>query len=65
LVILAISTSLIGVFYYFKIIIVMFSKEPDDIQVEFSPFTTFIVVILTLLTLILGLFPDWMIQILG
>jgi NADH-quinone oxidoreductase subunit N len=65
LTILAISTSLIGVFYYFKIIIVMFSKEPDDIQVEFSPFTTFIVVILTLLTLILGIFPDWMIQVLG
>ncbi|HKZ66637.1 MAG TPA: NADH-quinone oxidoreductase subunit N [Chitinophagaceae bacterium] len=65
LVILAVITSLIGVFYYFKIIIVMFSKDPDDIQVEFSPLTTFIVIVLTLLTLILGIFPDWMIRILG
>jgi len=64
LVILAVTASLIGVFYYFKIIIAMFSKDPNDIQVKFSFFTTFIVVILTMLTLILGIFPDWMIRLL-
>ncbi len=64
MVILAVLTSLVGIYYYFKVIIVMFTKEPDRIQLRLPFFSTVIVAILTVLTLMLGLFPEWMISIL-
>jgi NADH-quinone oxidoreductase subunit N len=58
LVILAVITSLIGVYYYFRIIIAMFMREPSG---EFSPATVSMKVwmtILIVLNLALGVFPD-------
>ncbi len=61
LVLLAVFTSLIGVYYYFKVIIAMFFKESskEPLQVSFS--SKAIVVLLVLIIFLLGIFPDWVI----
>lgn len=58
IVILAIGTSLVGVFYYFRVIIVMYLKEQDGNAISISHSTAILLVILVFLTLLIGLFPD-------
>lgn len=58
LVILAIVTSLIGVYYYFRVIIAMFFKEPVGGEIETEPSLTSLVYVLVVLSLALGIFPD-------
>jgi NADH-quinone oxidoreductase subunit N len=58
LVIVAVITSLIGVYYYFSIIIAMFFKEPDSISVEIGFSHKALLVILIALSLVLGILPD-------
>lgn len=58
LALLAIGTSVIGVFYYFRIIISMFLKDPEGPSIPCSLSTRVLLVVLTLLTLLIGLFPD-------
>lgn len=65
LVILAVITSLIGVYYYFKVIIVMFVRDASGSKLVISPISTFILSLLTALTLILGLVPEWVFHLLG
>ena len=58
LVVLAILTSLAGVYYYFKIIIAIFS-DPEEARVVSLTFSTRILIwILMLITIGLGVFPD-------
>jgi NADH-quinone oxidoreductase subunit N len=56
-VILAIIGSAISAAYYFKPIIAMYLKEGDGIRLEVSPFFKSNIVLLTLLTILLGLLP--------
>lgn len=61
-VILAVVTSLIGVYYYFKVIIAMFFKDPSGEPLKISTSKEVLIVVLILITLALGVFPDFLIQ---
>jgi NADH-quinone oxidoreductase subunit N len=65
LVILGIIASLVGVYYYFRVIIVMFSQEPEGNPMPIPPSLKLILGIVTAVIFVLGLFPDRMIQLLG
>ena len=65
LVILAVVTSLVGVYYYFQVIIAMFLKEPDGAFIRLSGSSKVLMSLLVVLTLLLGLFPNWLISLLG
>jgi NADH-quinone oxidoreductase subunit N len=64
LVLIAIVASLIGVYYYFRIIIAMFFKETTAETIEVSGNHKILFVITILLTIALGLFPDMIIRLL-
>ncbi|MDF2438849.1 MAG: NADH-quinone oxidoreductase subunit [Bacteroidota bacterium] len=65
LVLIAILASLIGVYYYFRIIIAMFFKEAGtSAAIEVSANHKILFVITILLTVALGLFPDFIIRLL-
>jgi NADH-quinone oxidoreductase subunit N len=65
LVILGVIASLVGVYYYFRVIIVMFSQEPEGNPMPIPPSLKLILGIITAVIFVLGLFPDRMIQLLG
>jgi NADH-quinone oxidoreductase subunit N len=58
LVIIAVITSLIGVYYYFKVIIAMYLKEPSPGTVLLPGSMKLWMIILVVLNLALGIFPD-------
>jgi NADH-quinone oxidoreductase subunit N len=58
MVLLAVVTSLIGVYYYFKVIIAMYMKEPVGQEEKPSTSMKLWMIILIALNLILGIFPD-------
>ena len=63
LLILAVLTSAIGVYYYFKVVIAMYFKNADNEEcfpVEFS--NKVILILCVLLTLLLGLFPGYVVE---
>ena len=56
LVILGVVTSLIGIYYYFKVIVAMYKKDTSTATpTQYSPV---LLVLLTLVILALGVFPD-------
>jgi NADH-quinone oxidoreductase subunit N len=63
-VILAIVTSLIGVYYYFKPIMAMFGQRSEE-QLHFARGQKIIVGALTLLIILMGLLPDALISLMG
>jgi len=65
LVIFAVITSLIGVCYYFRPIIATFSPGAKESQLHLDVLQKFTIAILTVLILLIGLFPDTLIGILG
>jgi NADH-quinone oxidoreductase subunit N len=58
LVILAIITSVIGVYYYFKIILAMYFKSGSWNEILVSSSQRFLLAVLLILVFILGIFPD-------
>ena len=59
LIILAILTSAVGVYYYFKLIIAMYFREPNaEINMKMETAHVVAVGIATLFTLALGIFPE-------
>ena len=62
--VIGVIAALIGVYYYFRIIIAMYFKEGDTEKIELSPLFTFVIFITTLLTIILGIFPGFIIDLL-
>lgn len=58
LVSLAVVSSLIGVYYYFKIIIAMFFREADAVEVRATPLQQLLLVITIIGSIVLGIFPD-------
>lgn len=65
LVLIAILASLIGVYYYFRIIIAMYFKQSnDETAIEVSMNHKLLFVLTVLLTLALGLMPDFVIGLL-
>ncbi len=65
LVIVAVITSLIGVYYYFRIIIVMFMKDPMGAPTKLSFSENVLATLLIISTLIIGLFPGWLLSLIG
>ena len=64
LVLIAIIASLIGVYYYFRILIAMYFKEGVKEKIQIEPNHTILLVIVALATIVLGLFPDCLISLL-
>ncbi|HEX6227100.1 MAG TPA: NADH-quinone oxidoreductase subunit N [Chryseolinea sp.] len=64
MVVIAIITSLIGVYYYFKPVMAMFTPNAS-VEVVFNTGEKFIIGLLTLLVILMGLLPDKLISILG
>jgi NADH-quinone oxidoreductase subunit N len=65
LVIIAVVTSLIGVFYYFRVIIAMFFKESFKNELPVSGSQKVLALLLMLASLALGIFPDAVIRMLA
>lgn len=59
LALVAIFTSLIGVYYYFKVIIAMYSTAGGDQIITISAAQKVLLFILMALVVMLGVFPDW------
>jgi NADH-quinone oxidoreductase subunit N len=64
LVVVAVITSLIGAYYYFRIIIAMFMKEGSASPVQLSTSAKALAMLLIVVTLMLGIFPNWLISML-
>jgi NADH-quinone oxidoreductase subunit N len=64
LVIVAVITSLIGVYYYFRIMIAMFLKDPAGETVKLTTSQNALTALLIAITLVIGLFPDLLISLL-
>jgi len=65
LLIIAILTSCVGVYYYFKVIIAMYFKKPHTEEpVPFEMSHALLLGILTVVTLVLGLLPDLIVKML-
>ncbi len=59
LVIIAVLNSAISFYYYLKVIVFMYMKEPArEIQLSLSPITLFVVALSVIGTIQLGIFPD-------
>lgn len=63
-VVLAIMTSLIGVYYYFRPLIAMFGSPAETSELPFSNSQKWILGLLTGVSLLIGLFPEWLVTLL-
>ncbi len=64
IVIVAILAALVGIYYYFKIIIAMYFKEGEAIAIKYDWTFRTSLIVATCLTLIIGIFPSLILQIL-
>ena len=64
LVLIAIIASLIGVYYYFRIVIAMYFKEGHTTPIHVKPIHTFLLIMVATGIVVLGLFPDLIIRLL-
>jgi NADH-quinone oxidoreductase subunit N len=62
LVVIAIIASLIGVYYYFRIIIAMYFKDGSEPAVLVQPLLKTLLIVLAIVIIALGLFPDVIIR---
>ena len=65
LVCVAVVTSLIGAYYYFRIIIAMFMKEPVGVPTKLSSSENVLTTFLIVITILIGIFPNWLISLIG
>ncbi|MDN3675563.1 NADH-quinone oxidoreductase subunit N [Flavobacterium branchiarum] len=65
LVIVAVVNSIISVGYYFKLILAMYTKEPNEVRTE-TPFIIYAVAVISIvLNIIIGLFPSLVLDLLN
>ena len=62
LVIIAVVASLIGVYYYFKVIIASYCKESNEPAIEVSTTHKIVLIITTLITILLGVLPNYILN---
>ncbi|MGZ4033632.1 MAG: NADH-quinone oxidoreductase subunit N [Bacteroidia bacterium] len=62
LVLIAIIASLIGVYYYFRLIIAMYFKESTDPEIVVLPNHKILLILIAIAIIALGLFPDFIIR---
>jgi len=65
LVIVAVVNSIISVGYYFKLILAMYTKEPNEAKIPTSKVIYLVAVISIILNIALGLFPSFVLDLLG
>lgn len=58
IVLIAVINSLIGVYYYFRVMVSMFSKEPDQEEIYVKGSYKAVLIVGALLLLVLGIFPN-------
>jgi NADH-quinone oxidoreductase subunit N len=59
LVLIAVVAALVGVYYYFRVIIAMYFKpEQQLVPIQVGSLHRIVLIITTVLTIFLGLFPD-------
>ncbi len=54
---IAVLASIVGVYYYFKVILAIYTKEPDDVVIRPAPLYLLVMILCVLLSLILGIYP--------
>jgi NADH-quinone oxidoreductase subunit N len=59
IVILAVVMSLVGVYYYFRVIIAMYFAEDAGIDLKLRPSITALLIVLIIAIVVVGIFPDW------
>jgi NADH-quinone oxidoreductase subunit N len=59
LTVLAVVSSIIGVYYYFKVIVAMYTAEPREKPLELNLSYSLVIAVSVLLSLIIGIFPGW------
>jgi NADH-quinone oxidoreductase subunit N len=64
LVLIAIVASLVGVYYYFRIIIAMYFKESNDEAVTVQNNHQLLLILVAIAIISLGIFPDFIIRLL-
>ncbi|HXI00433.1 MAG TPA: NADH-quinone oxidoreductase subunit N [Sphingobacteriaceae bacterium] len=57
LVVLAVVNAIIGIFYYLRVIVAMYFRESDCSEVSVSPYFNFVLGFSAIVTIILGVFP--------
>jgi NADH-quinone oxidoreductase subunit N len=63
LVLIAVIAALIGIYYYFRVIIAMYFKpEQQLVPIKVGAMHRIVLIITTILTILLGLFPDLLLQ---
>lgn len=58
LLVIAVLMSVVGIYYYFRVIIASYLKTGDGEPIEIRPLYRIILVLTTALTILLGVFPD-------
>jgi NADH-quinone oxidoreductase subunit N len=56
--ILAVVTSIIAVYYYFKVILAMYTKDSNEVVLSIKPSYIFVISICVFLILLAGIFPS-------
>jgi NADH-quinone oxidoreductase subunit N len=58
LVVLAVVNSIVGVYYYFRVIIAMYTKESNEVVFRVKPAYGFVIAVCIILTILAGIFPS-------
>lgn len=58
LTLIAIVNSIVGVYYYFKVILAMYTKDSDEAHLNVKPAYAFVIIFCVLLTVLIGVFPS-------
>lgn len=58
LTLIAVVNSIVGVYYYFKVVVAMYTKNSTEVVVSVKPMYTFVIAACILLILVIGLFPS-------
>ncbi|HWB64282.1 MAG TPA: NADH-quinone oxidoreductase subunit N [Chitinophagales bacterium] len=56
--IFAVVNSIVAVYYYFKVVLAMYTKEPAEVAFTVKPSYTFVIGVCVLLILLIGIFPS-------
>ncbi|MEJ7779337.1 MAG: NADH-quinone oxidoreductase subunit N [Daejeonella sp.] len=59
LVVLAVVNAVIGIFYYFRVIVAMYFKETERSEIHSSPYFNFVLGLSALLTVVAGVYPGF------
>jgi NADH-quinone oxidoreductase subunit N len=64
LTVIAVINSIIGIYYYLKVVVAMYTQPADDIKPEPTPLYWAVIVTSLLLTILLGIYPGGLLSLL-